>query len=123
NYTIHQSLNNDNSISLSVNVTNLGNGNYYITEGWINGLWFGNAGTFHSSGIQDITLHSGNGAPTRTGITNFPITLSSGSNNTKCIIPIYVNDNPNLYDTGRNTWSFRAGDKTYHGFITSIENE
>jgi hypothetical protein len=75
-FTAGTPLNGSNGITITVNVTTVGN--FVIGSLPTNGMTFGAAGTFTATGVQQVTL-AGIGTPIAPGINN--VTITSGASN------------------------------------------
>jgi hypothetical protein len=75
-FTVGTALNATNSITITVNVTTIGT--FLIGSLPTNGMTFGAAGTFTTTGVQQVTL-AGIGTPIAAGINN--ITITAGTTN------------------------------------------
>ncbi len=75
-FTVGTALNATSSITITVNVTTVGT--FLIGSLPTNGMTFGAAGTFTTTGVQQVTL-AGIGTPVAAGINN--ITITSGTTN------------------------------------------
>jgi hypothetical protein len=86
NYYIGSPLTNDNTVSLTVNVTTIGSYNVSTTTG--HGISFSGAGNFADTGTQQIVL-TGAGIPDSTGVISFSIPGNSG-----CTFSVNVTNAP-----------------------------
>lgn len=80
-------LNETNTIILTVNVTNLGS--YDITSNSVDGISFNSSGTFTSTGNQTITLH-GIGTPTSTEPKELTISTNSADGSATCNVKVII---------------------------------
>jgi hypothetical protein len=81
-YTQGVALGATNTITVSVNVTTIGN---YTLTGTVSGMTFVKSGTFPATGAQTLTL-TGSGTPTANGALTVPLTGASAP----CSVPVTV---------------------------------
>lgn len=82
-YVVSTPLNASNSVTLTVNVTQIGT--YSITTIAANGMTFSGAGVFSSTGAKTITL-TGSGTPATNSSTS--VTVTAGGGNCSFVVPI-----------------------------------
>jgi len=83
NYVVNTALNSTNTVTVGVNVTQVGS--YNITTGTVNGYSFSGSGVFTATGQQTVVLN-GTGTPTAAGNNNFTVTAGSST----CTFPVTV---------------------------------
>lgn len=110
-----------NTVQISVNVTTIGA--YTITTDTVdgptpNGFWFNGAGTFSSTGNQNVTL-AGHGIPAAVG--TFTLTVKYGSST--CTFPCTVSA-PLLNDyfprTTNSNWSYEIDDNANDSLLKKV---
>ncbi|MCY7421168.1 MAG: hypothetical protein LH478_05415 [Chitinophagaceae bacterium] len=110
-YTLGTALNASNTVSIQVNVTQVGT--YVISTSQTNGMIFLGNGTFNATGIQSVTLR-GSGTPVKVGANAIPVTAGG----TTCAFTVnVVGGSINFADSA---WQFTQGSKVFHGTIDSV---
>lgn len=109
-YTAGTALTAANTITVSVNVSALGA--YNISSAPNNGMTFSRAGTFTTTGVQNVILN-GSGTPTSAGQTTIGILGSSSG----CVMQLTVGQGTSGggATSADSAWSFNQGTRFFHG--------